>query len=848
MRFNNYTLAEGSEINNRTIESPTKGHSIRLKSAVTGTRWKDLAVTPSRCRTFEDFGKIPWLKKTTTFYNLGYPLYRDLCQHSRHLHQYHGSSRLINCDIHHTSAANSRSTRKRHEHLNRHISNSTKIGPMASTILVDPPCVDDGGASSGVFTLNALFNILFVRGYKVRMRNFSPSFNKTFHPEAVARATEDSMQWLAHLANPKIVASPFHNVTNYISFQGSFGVLYYMKPRQPEVSQIPHIRDFRWMIGYQKPSTHVFYQSAKHHCIGGNFFLGEGLYCSSSSVILVPMFPFHHNASLSPADPSERLKLKQNIVLVDNDAGDFNLKEIQQRLVKQGIKGTSQISRYLYIYIYDPSLMSFVLFLDVQVLLHKGRKRHDIPELYKRVKITLDCRNPGVEFINYESVLYDCLTLSCNSRATRNAFDYLVPSKYLVEPSNVTQLVSLLHELLVNYPKYIDDFKYFKQLSRTSQGFIEHQLDVHMFSRDVLFRTYCTSHLECSSVFPWALAIWVLYPMARIEVFTLMEIKQFELDNQIILQLHSRLFNDRYWKVIKWEADAWSYRYTTPVNAPPSYPCAYIAYMSPWLLPFGRDFANDHIKALDDILDERDYGPIEYRDHHGDVVIRFMRTTPPPVTSAGYKIVTASHPLSSVQGNLSISYLIHSNVRYLADKELIDCFGSHGIKAEKISQQALSDIPEATASTANGTTLTLDLLHICNINVGNHTFVPSRLLAIDAFYVPPVRLSDGNNTKSDGEIWLTSATPRIDVMDFAKQASPREMHILVQHLDPIIQSSFFRKAFEYFPEHIRRLLLPLSAVHYPEIVSLLDARHDRWGSSTGTAAFSRNNESMCIGI
>ena len=56
--------------------------------------------------------------------------------------------------------------------------------------------------------------------------------------------------------------------------------------------------------------------------------------------------------------------------------------------------------------------------LDAKVMLFQGLKRVDVPDLYRTAKVTIDCRNPGVEFINYEAVMYDCLTLSCDSRAT----------------------------------------------------------------------------------------------------------------------------------------------------------------------------------------------------------------------------------------------------------------------------------------------------------------------------------------------------------------------------------------------------------------------------------------------
>jgi hypothetical protein len=105
-----------------------------------------------------------------------------------------------------------------------------------------------------------------------------------------------------------------------------------------------------------------------------------------------------------------------------------------------------------------------------------------------RTKIALDCCNGGVEFINYEAVLYDVLTLSCSNRATRNAFDFPVPSAYLLEPQRWEEMVGRIYRLLVDYSDHVQAFGAFKRLVRTSQARIETQMDLHLFARDVVFR------------------------------------------------------------------------------------------------------------------------------------------------------------------------------------------------------------------------------------------------------------------------------------------------------------------------------------------------------------------------
>ena len=326
------------------------------------------ASSAPRCRTFEDLGNIPWTKKTTTFYNLGFPLIKDICGF-HHSHNSHGgmgiekkietSKLLLGCEV------------VKRRHWPRGISNATKNGVGVSTILVDPPCIDDGGASSGVFTINAVFAILFQRGYKVRIRNWSPGFNNVFPKATVDAAMNDTTRWDAFLAKKSNTApNPFLDVTNYVAFQVEIGTVYLLEPAQngkpekpepPEIITSPHGRHFRWIIGYHHPSTHKWYQSDKHHCIGANFHLGEGLHCASSSVVMVPMFSFHQEASLTPENPLERLKLKKNIVLIDGDAKEFNANEIARRLQELGMTGictaylkTSFLNFFLSFNVFNP--------------------------------------------------------------------------------------------------------------------------------------------------------------------------------------------------------------------------------------------------------------------------------------------------------------------------------------------------------------------------------------------------------------------------------------------------------------------------------------------------------------
>ena len=310
--------------------------------------------------------------------------------------------------------------------------------------------------------MNAIFAIFHELGYKVAVRHWSPNLNPQF-PEATANfATNVSEQWDNFIAKKR--GNPFIKLRNYISFQCEVGIAFYMHGNAM-VNTSPFSRVFKWIIGYHQRNTfkHYEHNAMEMHCLGANHQLGEGLFCSSSGVIACPMFAFHHQQA-QRVTPETRRSLKENVVLIDSDAHpEIDSVRLAKDLQALGLS-------------------------DVQVLVHRNRKRHDIPDLYAKTKISLDCRNPGVEFINYEATLYDVMTLSCDSRATSNVFDFPIPSQYRLEPSNWPKLVAQVHDLLVHYEERLPDFKVFKELSRNSHKMIANQLDVNFFSRDVLFR------------------------------------------------------------------------------------------------------------------------------------------------------------------------------------------------------------------------------------------------------------------------------------------------------------------------------------------------------------------------
>ena len=399
-----------------------------------------------RCRTTDDLGRIPWFLPNSTFHNLGFPLIRTLCGVSNH---HSNTFEMQMC----SSAKNIRYLYDSEQDL--------RSGIRSSTIIVEPHQIDKINApSSGSYVIMAMFEKLLDLGYDPAVRHWSESMNGLFPNSVATAATEISTSYDLYTRGRG--ENPFATTPSYIMLQ--IEVPHKFSNTVP-VNTSPYGRTFKWIIGLHFSHNHAMYQSSDPtaHCIGGNFFLGRGRMCTNSGVITCPQYEFHQIRS-KEVTPSNRKKVKKNIILLDNDQEEINGEELRIAVMKLG--GLD----------------------DLQVMQNTGRKKTDMPDLYQTVKMTIDCRNPGVEFINYEATLYDALTLSCNLRATRNVFDFPVPSKYHINPHNWTQLVRQVHHLMTHYEEHIDDFKHFKQLSRSSSQLAKTQVDVNYFSRDVMFR------------------------------------------------------------------------------------------------------------------------------------------------------------------------------------------------------------------------------------------------------------------------------------------------------------------------------------------------------------------------
>ena len=399
-----------------------------------------------RCRTTDDLGRIPWFSPNSTFHNFGYPLIRTLCDGMSP-----ESNLFISLGCDHVN-----SIAFEHESV-RDLRNSNR----SSTIIVDPHGMENANVqSSGTYVISAMFEILHELGYHPSVRHWSDAMSEMFPADVAAAASEISHRYTAFEKGKG--ENPFASTLNHIMLQVEvpFGFV-----TSIPVNPSPYGRTFRWIIGLHHSHNNGVYKISDptSHCAGANFHLGRARMCSSSGVVACPQYMYHRTRSLE-VTPETRKLTKKNIILFDADQEEVNMEQLKADVMKLG--GLD----------------------DLVVYISQGRKKSDMPDFYKTVKMTIDCHNPGVEFINYEATLYDTMTLSCDLRATRNVFDFPVPSKYHIDPKNWTQLVKLVHDSMVNYEERIDDFKHFKQVSRTSSQLARTQVDLTYFSRDIMFR------------------------------------------------------------------------------------------------------------------------------------------------------------------------------------------------------------------------------------------------------------------------------------------------------------------------------------------------------------------------
>ena len=365
------------------------------------------------------------------------------------------------------------------------------------------------------------------------------------------------------------------------------------------------------------------------------------------------------------------------------------------------------------------------------------------------------------------------------------------------------------------------------------------------------FRTYCNSYADCRRIYPWAVALWTLYPLAMIEVVTDVDVNQEFLDNDFIRVTLSDLFTYKHIRVFR------SVPGVAPVDLFPLAPCAYMVYMDASFIPFGRDFLNTHIAAL--VKDPR---PIVY--WQGDkIAIAVMHARPYLklfTDAAGGRAIyietkLAFHTIGNYDTYLDLLRVCNPpqavNKNYLQTLQFgADFYQGHLqelLKKYPPLPSAPCEESNSNATTPSGRRRTAAAApshiresenhhhhhHKHNRTYPNsqHRCAPPEHLIIDAIYVPKSLAIDRNSAQSgqNPSLWLTSSITPLSFKTVFDTFNTTQIETIVQHLDPILQNANMLKIWSFIPEYIAEVLQVWSAANYPNVISLRDMEYPRWG-------------------
>jgi hypothetical protein len=126
--------------------------------------------------------------------------------------------------------------------------------------------------------------------------------------------------------------------------------------------------------------------------------------------------------------------------------------------------------------------------------------------------------------------------------------------------------------------------------------------------------------------------------------------------------------------------------------------------------------------------------------------------------------------------------------------------------------------------------------------------VPKLELVLDVLYIPeslpPIwpageAAAGANTTQTTGakeaQLWLTAGTPRIGLSTILSEFTDAQIEEIVTHLDPILQNALFQKIIAFIPPDIAHTLKLFDASNFPNVVSLLDTRHQNWDNDNCNA-------------
>ena len=354
-------------------------------------------------------------------------------------------------------------------------------------------------------------------------------------------------------------------------------------------------------------------------------------------------------------------------------------------------------------------------------------------------------------------------------------------------------------------------------------------------------------------MYPWAVAVWALYPLAMIEVVTGVNLFQESVDNDLMRLSLSELFTSKYFKVYNGVAGV------APVDLFPKTPCAYMVYMDASFIPFGRDFLNTHVAVL--VEDPR---PIMYWQGE-KLAIAVMHARPYMKMfrdAAGGRTIhiemdftyraignydTYTDLLLVTDGAEPLPGTYFAQLKPGADfyqghlKELLakypplpnrPCDDSNSNSTIPTRRRRLASV-DGSRSRRDEKNDVFYLQRNRAYHTSDHRCAPPDNLIVDAVYVPMPFVGDnvdnGPEYPKGPTIWLTSSLPPLPFRTVFKTFSKGQIETIVQHLDPILQNPNMLKILPFMPGDIADALKHFDAANYPNVISLRDMEYPHWG-------------------
>jgi hypothetical protein len=324
-------------------------------------------------------------------------------------------------------------------------------------------------------------------------------------------------------------------------------------------------------------------------------------------------------------------------------------------------------------------------------------------------------------------------------------------------------------------------------------------------------------------------------------VFTEVPVEQYQLDNDVPLEMLARTFNEKFFRLVPWSAFK---KLRHPALQAPMSPCTHVVYMDPSLIPFGRDFLSTHMRAL---ANSSDHDPIAY--WRGSRLVLLIKRNLDR-TEKVLKVLGAGK-------NVAWYYSKGALARPIDSFEALSAIEKSGIGRIVVGEdymRAFTIGPDITTeefvSALRDEGLTLGLYG------PNSTATPSATLSadlvVDAFWIPempsqvaitePLHTAHTQSPRGNGfgpadvsseepsepQLWLTP-TVRMSLQTVLRVFTHAQLEAVARHVDPVLHSSLLQKIIGFVSPDIVRVLEMFDAVHFPNVVSLIDAKSNSWG-------------------